>query len=246
MATKSIEKGEDWESSVHSNLKESFAFVPIITKDWQASQWCFAEWMAATILGKRILPLVDSKVKLRAELSKRQSIRFEKNSPNFGPTTEWIFERFKRQKEDLTKPPIPWAFRYELKDAEFFCGREREIDAIVSELNSMRHSRDRGPLFVHGSSGSGKSSLIRAGVYPMLLDTPESWVVATLFKTDVTPFDSLVKSMAQAVEGTGANKDAVSLRFHEIRAAKTVELVDEGCRARRRAAFRKSARSLNR
>src|ERR1700730_14288996 len=63
MAERSIEHGEDWERRVHSTLKDSFAFVPIITQQWQKSRWCFGEWVAACVLGEFVFPFVDSRVK---------------------------------------------------------------------------------------------------------------------------------------------------------------------------------------
>ncbi len=59
----------------------------------------------------------------------------------------------------------------------------------------------------------------------MLLDAPESWVVATLFKTSDKPFDSLLKSLAQAIEGIGVSKAAVTRRVRAISAANVDSLM---------------------
>lgn len=48
-------------------------------------------------------------------------------------------------------------------DQEFFCGRDRAVDAVLAGLE-----RDRRFLAVFGPSGSGKTSLIQAGVLPRL------------------------------------------------------------------------------
>src|SRR5437763_6165410 len=51
---------------------------------------------------------------------------------------------------------------FEAEDAEFFFGRERLVDEVVARLADA-------PLFaVVGASGSGKSSLLRAGLLPAL------------------------------------------------------------------------------
>jgi WD40 repeat protein/DNA-binding SARP family transcriptional activator len=58
---------------------------------------------------------------------------------------------------------------FEADDAEFFFGRERLVDELVARLADV-------PLFVIvGPSGSGKSSLLRAGLLPAL--PPESMLV---------------------------------------------------------------------
>jgi len=58
---------------------------------------------------------------------------------------------------------------FEAEDAEFFFGRERLVDELVARLADV-------PLFaIVGPSGSGKSSLLRAGLLPSL--EPESMLV---------------------------------------------------------------------
>ena len=47
---------------------------------------------------------------------------------------------------------------YDIEDSEGFFGREREVDACLARLTAV------GVLMVVGPSGSGKSSLVRAGV----------------------------------------------------------------------------------
>lgn len=55
---------------------------------------------------------------------------------------------------------------YEPEHADWFFGREAVVDAVLSRL-AQRCSRG-GPLLVVGPSGSGKSSVLRAGVIPAL------------------------------------------------------------------------------
>lgn len=53
---------------------------------------------------------------------------------------------------------------FDEEHAEFFFGRERDIQRVLEKLKSARF------LAVLGPSGSGKSSLVRAGVIPSLRD----------------------------------------------------------------------------
>ncbi|VVM39993.1 hypothetical protein PS662_02894 [Pseudomonas fluorescens] len=62
----------------------------------------------------------------------------------------------------LPPRPYPGLRPFEKNEWPIFFGRERMADAIVSELISKRL------LVVHGDSGCGKSSLIRAAVLPRL------------------------------------------------------------------------------
>lgn len=69
-------------------------------------------------------------------------------------------------------PPPPAASPYrglapfEREDAEWFFGREELVRTLLERVRS----RPRHPIVVAGSSGSGKSSLLRAGLLPALGD----------------------------------------------------------------------------
>jgi class 3 adenylate cyclase/WD40 repeat protein len=76
------------------------------------------------------------------------------------------------------QPPYRGLTTFEASDAEFFFGRERLIAEIVSRLAGT-------PLLgIVGPSGSGKSSVVRAGLIPGLasgvLPGSERWTVALL------------------------------------------------------------------
>ena len=71
-------------------------------------------------------------------------------------------------------PPAPHASPYKFldyynpEDADIFCGRDREIRLIEQKFHNTRL------LVLHGESGTGKTSLIRAGLMPRL--SPEVFV----------------------------------------------------------------------
>ena len=64
---------------------------------------------------------------------------------------------------ELPARPYPGLRPFDLSEWPIFFGREVMIDAVISRLVSHQF------IVVHGDSGSGKSSLIRAGVLPRLL-----------------------------------------------------------------------------
>jgi TIR domain/AAA ATPase domain len=204
MASTSIQRGEEWEKRLHMNLKESFAVVPIITPNWLQSRWCFGEWVAASVLGATILPFVEETVELRAELSKIQHRKFSMQRPAFEGLKEDVEPHFSQHRatQNLNEPPFPYAFRYEPEHAMTFRGREKEVDKIVTQLNAMRHSHDGRGLLVHGTSGSGKSSLVRAGVYPKIIRMPKLWVAAALFKTAPDPFTQMLERLTSSFAGS--------------------------------------------
>jgi WD40 repeat protein/transcriptional regulator with XRE-family HTH domain len=84
-------------------------------------------------------------------------------------------------------PPYRGLEPFQPSDAELFFGREQFVGLVIARLTDLWHApagedrsvngharepRNRRPrlLFVIGASGSGKSSLLRAGVYPAVLE----------------------------------------------------------------------------
>ncbi|MEU2572432.1 WD40 repeat domain-containing protein [Streptomyces anulatus] len=68
---------------------------------------------------------------------------------------------------ETARPPYRGLTRYEPGDAELFFGRDR----LVERLTAL--SREQRLTAVFGPSGSGKSSLLRAGLIPRLRTPPE-------------------------------------------------------------------------
>ena len=65
--------------------------------------------------------------------------------------------------------PFTGLAAFQEADASRFFGRDREVDLVVAEL------RGRPLVAIVGSSGAGKSSLVRAGVLPALKRSGEGW-----------------------------------------------------------------------
>lgn len=93
---------------------------------------------------------------------------------------------------------------YDFEDAKIFFGRSQAIEDV---LTTMRNQAAAGRAFtlVHGASGSGKSSLLRAGVIPTMthlscvVEGVACWGVATL--TPGSTNDSLLEALAAALQG---------------------------------------------
>ncbi len=110
---------------------------------------------------------------------------------------------------DLVIPPqgfsnlmtIPCPYKglasYQPEDATYFCGRESLVDTLIKRLN-------RQPiLVVGGPSGSGKSSLVRAGLIPAVnkgaLPGSEKWRIL-LFTPGVDPLGELHYQLYKGVK----------------------------------------------
>jgi serine/threonine protein kinase len=102
------------------------------------------------------------------------------------PSASWVAHRLEQIRRELAggkralppeeTGPFRGLLRFEERDRDVFFGRAREIAAALELL------RGRGLVALVGPSGSGKSSLARAGLLPALaegaLGWPEAWDTA--------------------------------------------------------------------
>jgi WD40 repeat protein len=91
------------------------------------------------------------------------------------------------------------------EDSDLFFGRETESNEIITKLLKNRY------ITVIGASGSGKSSLIYAGVLPKIRDLKNgkssSWKIIS-FNPDSDPFGNLAGALSKVIsESTGKSAD---------------------------------------
>lgn len=116
--------------------------------------------------------------------------------------------------------PVPYRglASYQPQDAEWFFGREKLTGDLVQRL--LRHPADSGMVAVVGPSGSGKSSLLRAGLVPVLRgsgpDESGPWPTV-LFTPGADPIGALAAELTAAGAPDGAAADM--LRGYPGRAA---------------------------
>jgi WD40 repeat protein/energy-coupling factor transporter ATP-binding protein EcfA2 len=83
---------------------------------------------------------------------------------------------------------------FEEQDAELFFGREKIVDDLVERVKGSR------TVFITGPSGSGKSSLVRAGLIPALkrggLKNSERWLYETV-KPGRDPLEALALAFSR-------------------------------------------------
>lgn len=92
---------------------------------------------------------------------------------------------------------------FDEEHAEFFFGREGDVQRIVEKLKSTRF------LSIVGASGSGKSSLVRAGLIPALrkgaLPGSDAWPVR-VFTPGALPLTSMAANIARSCPQSSAVK----------------------------------------
>jgi hypothetical protein len=82
---------------------------------------------------------------------------------------------------DPSRPPYPGLLAFQEQDAAIFFGRDDEIRGGLDRLNSLRSLGGARLVLFLGASGSGKSSLVRAGPLPRL--RREQLAAAAAFST---------------------------------------------------------------
>ena len=116
--------------------------------------------------------------------------------------------------------PFPGIRSFETEESHLFFGRESQIENIVTVLTDTHF------LAIIGSSGSGKSSLIRAGVIPAILkreiNYQRNWDI-TVFKPGDNPTLSFAEEYTQTY-----NKKATSLGKAMIRSKEVYQALRNG------------------
>jgi len=90
---------------------------------------------------------------------------------------------------------------FQESDAQFFFGREGLVDELLERVQAARF------IVIAGPSGSGKSSVARAGLFHALregrLDKSDSWLLATM-QPKGDPIEQLALAMARLAKSPGA------------------------------------------
>ena len=108
---------------------------------------------------------------------------------------------FEADREEHPEPfPGLASFGDSDSDAAVFFGRSQEIARCLEDLREIRATGDRRAYVILGASGSGKSSLMRAGMLPRIR-RERAWFVLRVFRPGTDPLynfaDAIVRSAAQ-------------------------------------------------
>ncbi|HBK97236.1 MAG TPA: hypothetical protein DD001_07815 [Microcoleaceae bacterium UBA10368] len=113
---------------------------------------------------------------------------------------------------DLVIPPNPYQglSAFQEKDAALFFGRETFTNQLVKVVETKKL------VAVIGASGSGKSSVVLAGLIPSLRQQ-ENWLIANL-RPESTPFENLAKALLSPMTQleTGKNEGVTEVNGDEI------------------------------
>ncbi|NES18387.1 MAG: tetratricopeptide repeat protein [Symploca sp. SIO3E6] len=113
-----------------------------------------------------------------------------------------LLESEKSDKDSLPKCPYQGLFAFQEKQAEFFFGRSKFTNDLVQAVGKQ-------PLVaVVGASGSGKSSLVLAGLLPRLRKEG-NWLIES-FRPEKQPFNQLAAALVHQLEPELGKSDRIN------------------------------------
>lgn len=224
-----IAPGADWERKLYREVASAEAVILILTPNWFDSKWCFAEYTQARALGKAIFPLVETPtgdtfiapdiqhldlVKDREGGLERLAAELTRITMNARGGFDW----------DGSRPPFPGLLAFDESDAAIYFGRDDEIRKLIEKLNARRAQGGAKLVALLGASGSGKSSLLRAGLLPRLKRDKRNWILLPPFRPQLHPMDEFALAVATGLGRAGdwrAWRDALAsanatAAFHDL------------------------------
>jgi hypothetical protein len=213
-----IPAGRNWERELYAQLRKTDAVIFLASTASVISPWCFLELGLARSLGKPIFPLRlegDARLDL---LDDAQWIELADGELAF--TQLWAglrrvgLDPADSFAWDPTRRPYPGLEPFSPQDAAVFFGRDQQIKRLLELVQpTLQHGGGRVVAIV-GPSGSGKSSLLRAGLLPRLEKLKERWVVVPPVLPGKQPTRNLARSLSQAFSARGQERSPAELEKH--------------------------------
>jgi len=236
-----IPAGRDWEKELYHRLRVCRAVIVLCSEHSMASQWCFAEVAHARALGKPVIPVRIGTCEINEVLRDRQILDLARDA-------EEAYDRLWRALQeggldpkqtfewDTKRPPYPGLLTFQEADSAVYFGRDDAIREGLDTLNRLHRLGGAQLALVLGASGSGKSSLVRAGLVPRLRRDPERWLVLDPFRPMGNPMAELadvlgreppvVKDPAERLAAIGELARGLR-REHGTREARVLLVVDQ-------------------
>lgn len=203
-----IPVGANWEQTLYREIERSEAVIIVHTANWMDSKWCFAEFTQARALGKPIFPVIETPSGETLIAQDIQSLNLQSDRDGglaqlAGELTEIALDSQGGFAWEQGRPPYPGLLAFTEADAPVYFGRDDEIRRLIERLNARRAQGGVSILALLGASGSGKSSLLRAGVVPRLKRDQRNWVVLQPIRPQPDPIEALAVSLAIAHDRGG-------------------------------------------
>lgn len=190
--------GSNTDLQTDSAITNSDHTVLVLSPAFFDDQWASEVLNRTVHLGlenssKQAISLKRTGCELPDSISAREFLDF--SEPSFENTNLSLLRKHLGLPEPETKQlkikcPYPGMEPFKEGDAQFFYGRDKEIKKAQDTLSNQNF------LFVIGPSGSGKSSLVFAGIVPALKKKQPEYVLVKSLRPGKTPVEELKKVLA--------------------------------------------------
>ncbi|MEB3354774.1 MAG: SUMF1/EgtB/PvdO family nonheme iron enzyme [Cyanobacteriota bacterium] len=207
----------DWRRVLHSRLAQCRAVIALCTPEYQASPWCMVEVGIALDRGRLVFPIHLGEEHLPGPLQHRQAIALDEAIALDPANADDAKQRLQRAltekiswqeklrweplgdspprpgRRPFHRCPFPGLKSYVASHAPVFFGRDQQITDLEA-LVRRKCNAGSGLLLLLGSSGCGKSSLLGAGLVPLLRQgerTGQPWLLLEPFRPLRNPFAQL-------------------------------------------------------
>lgn len=217
-----IPPGHVWLSAIEAGVLKAGAYV-VLLSDKAPSRWVRAEADLALVRQQTdprflIVPLLADGFELNAEhgfLSGFQGIPLPDDESRWPSVVLPVCEHIRTNRMSFPPPevtqrkpicPYPGLTAFDESNAHFFFGRSNEVIACVEKLRDLGGKRW---LHIDGPSGSGKSSLARAGLVPafrhgLVKGGPPQWR-AVIMRPGRDPLENLACALCVALFSEASN-----------------------------------------
>lgn len=196
-----ITPGSDWEKTLYREIERSEALIIVQTPNWMESKWCFAEYTQARALGKPIFPIIETATGDTLIAPDIQALNLLQDREGGLEQLARELTRIAMDAQggfdwDVSRAPYPGLLAFQESDAAIYFGRDDEIRRLIERLNARRAQGGTKLIALLGASGSGKSSLLRAGVIPRIRRDKRNWIVLPPMRPQRHPIDELARTIA--------------------------------------------------
>jgi hypothetical protein len=200
-AESGLRVGQEWEPQLWSELRRADAVLFLDSAASRRSKWCFAELAVARAIGLTIIPLIVGEESQDGLIGAIQGVNLSEGFDGLAAKLRRALREVDPADSfgwDRTRAPYPGLQAFEPEDAAVFFGREDEVKELERRLHPTLVHGARRLLVLVGPSGSGKSSLVRAGLIPRL-DGRSGWLVLPPMEPGPRPVSRLAGLLARAL-----------------------------------------------
>lgn len=199
-----IPAGVEWEQWLYRQLRRCQALLIVLTPAWLESKWCSNELAIAREKGKAIFvvrvapcpghPIIPSIQEVDLTSDRNDGLqKLARGLREHGLDPRSAFD----WKPD--RPIYPGFAAFDVEDAATFFGRSEESVKACEELRRLKMQAIGSPklLLIAGASGSGKSSVMQAGLLARLLKEPAIWIVSRPIRAGASGIVALARAIAR-------------------------------------------------